>query len=91
MKSEYHKWTTFPPPHNTNDIIRDEYYGVLEGPFTPPPNLVLTSICYNPHEETAGGGVDTDGRNFIVFEFNRYTASDLKLNFYQEGFLWYTE
>ncbi|MHA1280456.1 MAG: hypothetical protein ACTSQ8_25085 [Candidatus Helarchaeota archaeon] len=49
MEPKYHKWTTFPPPRNTNDIIRDEYYGVLAGPFTPPPNLVLTSICYNPH------------------------------------------
>ena len=51
MKPKYHKWTAFPPPHNTNDIIRDEYYGMLNGPFTPPPNLVLTSICYNPRDD----------------------------------------
>ena len=47
MKPIYKCWGVFPPLQNTNDIIRDEYYGVLAGPFTPPPNLVLTSICYN--------------------------------------------
>ena len=44
----YERWTLFPPPHNTNEIIRDEYFGELEAHWVPPPNLPLTSITWSP-------------------------------------------
>ena len=43
----YGRWTCFPPPSNTNDIIRNinspEYPRSIQ-PY-PPPDLPLTSIC----------------------------------------------
>ena len=49
-KTIYKRWTHFPPWKNTNDIIRDEYHGVVFEDWMisrPPPNLPLISICYN--------------------------------------------
>ena len=53
----YERWTPFPPPSNTNDIIRDEYPGEVEDWMVgrPQSNLPLTSICYNPNGNNNGG------------------------------------
>jgi len=50
---EYERWTLFPPPHNTNEIIRNEgldldAYNINPSNWAPPPNLPLTSITWSP-------------------------------------------
>jgi hypothetical protein len=45
---EYERWTLFPPPHNTNEIIRDEYPEHEHEWWVPTPDLPLTSITWSP-------------------------------------------
>ena len=46
---KYQRWTHFPPPPNTNNIIEHEYPGEIEDWMLARPlqNLPLTAITYN--------------------------------------------
>lgn len=56
-EAEYKRWTLFPPPHNTNEIRRNEYAGQPDH-FTwiPPPDLPLVSIEKRPNANINSAG-----------------------------------
>lgn len=53
-KTIYTRWQLFPPYHNTNDIIREEYF--FRPDWAPRPNLPLVSIEKRPNANFNSAG-----------------------------------